>query len=178
MLRVTQVLRLAGLVDFSGIPPAVLEAARQRGTAVHQYIDGMLRGLLGPEDADSNLGPYLAAWEHAIAGLGLEIEAHEVEVQNISHGYCGRLDLLAKIGAEDWLLDVKTSREVHPSTALQTIAYALALSPPRRVKRGAIHLRGDGTWSLVPFANDRDDRYDWLACLRVAAWRVRHKMED
>src|SRR3990172_8033624 len=40
ILRVTQILRLAGLVDFSGIAPGVLEAARQRGTAVHSWIDG------------------------------------------------------------------------------------------------------------------------------------------
>ena len=172
MLRVTQILRLAGLVDFSGIDPAVLEAARRRGVAVHHWIDGTLRGLLDGESPESEIAPYIVAWEKASAELRLVVEAHEVNVEHAKYGYRGRLDLLTGVTGVPWLLDIKTSREVHPSTALQTMAYSMALGDRR--KRGALHLRRDGSWALVEFSTDREDEHAFLACLHVARFKLQH----
>ena len=57
---VTEVLSIAGLTDFSGVPPGVLEKARVRGTQVHEITEWIDDGLtigevfgLDEDDADA-----------------------------------------------------------------------------------------------------------------------------
>ena len=48
--RVTEVLRAVGLgPDFSAVPAATLEHARQRGTALHAAIEWHHEGTLDPD---------------------------------------------------------------------------------------------------------------------------------
>ena len=62
---------------------------------------------------------------------------------------------------------------------LQLAGYELALRPTlaaaeaARVKRAAVRLRPDGTYSLFHFG-ERRDHADFLACARLAHWKLEH----
>ena len=170
ILRVTQILRLAGLVDFSGIAPDVLEAARQRGTDVHSWIDGYHFGTQSAPEPE--IARYCEAYLDWTRCIGHTVLYVEKEVESAKYRYRGRLDLIATINGEQWVIDVKTTASVPQIAALQLAGYALCLDEPHR--RGVLHLRADG-WKLVEFP-EKSDVHDWLACVRIAHWKLRNGM--
>jgi hypothetical protein len=169
---VTECLRLAGLVDLDGIPVATLETARQRGKDVHAWIESSVLGLLDDVTPDPRIAGYVEAWEKFRVATGFASTDTELRVVHATYGYAGTIDLLGTIGGDAWLLDVKATAQVPPEAALQTAGYRMALGEPRR--RGVIHVRRDGGWSLVEHRNHREDEADFLAALRIAVWRLRH----
>ena len=170
ILRVTQILRLAGLVDFSGIAPDVLEAARQRGTDVHSWIDGYHFGM--QSEPEPEIAGYCEAYLRFLRECAMEIVGVEQVVESTTYRYRGRLDLRAVIEGKLWVLDVKATASVPQVAALQLAGYALCLNEPHR--RGVLHLRADG-WKLVEFP-EKSDVHDWLACVRIAHWKLRNGM--
>ena len=117
ILRVTQILRLAGLVDFSGIAPGVLEAARQRGTAVHSWIDGYHFGTQSAPEPE--IAGYCEAYLRFLRECAMEIVGVEQVVESTTYRYRGRLDIRAVIENKLWVLDVKTTASVPQVAALQ-----------------------------------------------------------
>ena len=181
LISVSEVLRMAGLVDFSSIPEATLETARQRGVDVHGFIEGLVTGMLDEDMApDPRIAPYVGAWHKFRLATGFLPSSSEVRVLNQTYGYAGTLDLLGEMGGSGWLLDIKATAAVPSEAACQTIAYRMALSDQEptesggKRKRGVIHLRRDGTWALVEHKNDREDQHNFLSALRVAQWRLAH----
>jgi hypothetical protein len=84
----------------------------------------------------------------------------ETVIGNRACRYCGTFDLVADMGGERWLLDLKTGRSgIFPETALQLAAYRRAefylgvggeevtLSDLGITRLGAVHIRADG-WEL------------------------------
>jgi hypothetical protein len=74
------VLRLAGLVDLSAIPPDILARAAAKGSAVHRYIEMMFDGG-GGLDADSvpvELRGFLASFWRFLDTTGFMVEGVEV----------------------------------------------------------------------------------------------------
>jgi hypothetical protein len=62
---VTQILQRAGAIDFSHIPPTILEAARERGTAVHKAVHYFNENDLDVDVfrvAFPDYWPYVSAW--------------------------------------------------------------------------------------------------------------------
>ena len=110
------------------------------------------------------------------------LDGHDVEpiltearLASRAHWYAGTADLIARMGGETWLLDLKTSNSIHGSYALQCAAYARAefhldadgqeapMPPIDRI--GAIHVQPDGC-RLVEFPSVN---HAWNAFLAVKA---------
>jgi hypothetical protein len=89
----------------------------------------------------------------------------EVVVYNCELGYAGTLDLVAEIGGEVWLLDVKTGKHVFSEVAYQLSAYRFAShyvdaqgeeQPMIKVDRCAVIHVTDKGWSVIPVQADND----------------------
>ena len=112
---------------LKGSPYSKRDDAGDRGTAVHNALEGAVLGKPLPEG--------LTEEEHAFASNAIafldkrnsKILASEMIVFNRSQGYCGTLDLW-DIDADGtpWILDYKTSTGVYPDHAVQQVAYQRA----------------------------------------------------
>lgn len=113
------------IAALSAVPNQVRNAAADRGTTIHALADAMARrGRVDdvPADLEDALRGY-AAW---IDEFDPRVMLSEAMVANREMWYAGRFDLVATIGADVWLLDIKTSSGVYGETALQLAAYARA----------------------------------------------------
>jgi len=168
---VTEVLRIAGLVDLSAIQRDVLETARQRGQSVHTWIDGMNRGLLDGTPQEEEIAGYVEGYRKFLVDARVTVEGSEVQVVSAVYGFAGRLDLLASLNGDPWLIDVKATAAVPKEACIQTAGYRIAHGEKR--KRGVLHLHRDGGFALVAHRNDREDEHDFLACLRLVYLKLR-----
>lgn len=189
LISVSEVLALAGLsADFSYVRADVLEHARERGSDVHAWVEGIAKGFIGDEQPDAELAPYVSAFRAFVREAPGTFIGSEVRVVSKVYGFAGTLDLLYALPpsshlAGAWLLDVKARESVGPEARLQTAGYGIGLreSPeaklePRRWRRGVLQLSREERWRLIPHANDREDEHDFLAALRVAQFRLRNNL--
>jgi hypothetical protein len=176
LVSVSEALKLAGLVDFSGVPRETLEYARQRGQDVHGWIEGIALGLIDDEEPDERIAPYVSAFKGFLAGTGFQVTDAELEVVSKVYRFAGRIDLVGTIGDALWVLDAKATAAVPPEAAIQTAGYGIALREMRntRYQRGVLHLTGEGRYHLVEHKRGREDEADFLACVRIAYWRMHH----
>jgi len=136
------------------------DAAARRGTEVHRLARRLIRGeeVTVPDELTGHVDAYLAFladWEPR----ELLVEA---PIANVTHGYCGTLDMVADlVDGQRWLVDLKTTRSgVYLESALQVTAYRNAEwyvdsnGEPQRMlavdRCGVVWLRGDRTYELVP----------------------------
>ena len=180
VVSVTEALAIAGLVDFSGVPVERLAEAAGRGRMAHGITALIDRGkpidwILFPE----GVTPYVGAYERFRAETGFAPILIEHPVVNRIYRYAGTLDRLGWLNGEVALVDLKCGAAVPRWTGLQLAGYELALPPTMTelltfpVKRFALRLKPDETYSLVPFRS-HSDRADFLAAVRVAHWQLQH----
>lgn len=175
---VTGILRASGIVDFSRIPASDLEAARYRGSIVHQAVHYY-------NEDDINLDAfraefpgfvgYLEGWFRFREQRRFRPVLNEHRVASIRHGVAGTLDTLGIIDDDHAaLLDYATGRPEDVAKNLQTAAYlGLAhewaeegpdpqlqkfLTDYPTIKRYAVALRRDGTFKLEPYKDPADFR--------------------
>lgn len=181
---VTRILLEQGLIRFNGVPAAILERARQRGSAVHRMIHFWNEGDLDEASVDPAYAPYLAAWQRCAAERDIRILLCEYRLASRVHTVAGTLDCLCLIDGEGWLLDYATGDPDHCAKHLQTAAYlGLALEwareDPRlagvvhgcsRWRRAAVRLCRDGSFRFREYLDAYDySRFQTLA----AAWHIR-----
>ena len=173
VVSVTEALGLAGVVDFSRVDPEVLEVARQRGQLLHQWLEMLTLGFITPADEpDPAVAPMVAAYLRFLEESRFEPAEGGTEqvVVNPAYRYAGTIDLRGRLNGRPAIIDYKGVARVGAATALQLAGYALALPEPHM--RFALHLRRDGSHRLIPYT-DRQDAHDFLACVRVASWKLR-----
>ena len=149
---------------FKAINPAVLQAAANRGTAVHEITEAMdldddYEELIAPD-----LVPYVDAYEaflldHEVDWLGIESQVHFFDQ------YAGIVDRFGYIDGELCVLDIKTVQsptvEQKVSVCCQLHAYEKAIKCCFEDVRGerfhhfALYLKKDGSYSLF--------NCDWFA---------------
>ena len=170
---VTQILKGAGLLDYSMYSGA--EYAAARGTAVHlacQYWD---EGDLDYDGLDPEIVPYVDAWIRYREDSDFVPCQLEQMVWCASPRYAGTLDRVGMVQGHQWLLDIKTGQP-HPATALQTAAYAEASGLLGLTKRGAVYLRNDGTYKLEVHNNHLKDWQNFAAVCAVYTWKQKHNI--
>lgn len=183
---VTGILQASGLIDFSGIPDPILEAARVRGTTVHQAIHFYNEGDLDLEqfriDFPGYVG-YLEGWQSFCAQRNFLPLLNEHRVASRRHQVAGTLDCLGLLDGQAVLLDFATGNPADVCKWLQTAAYELlarewASDDPALatffathafLKRYAVALRADGSFSIEAYTSPGDAR-EFLAL--VTAWQI------
>jgi hypothetical protein len=172
---VTQILKASGLIDFSGIPTGILNAALERGSRVHEAIHFFSEGDLDVDQFRADFPDYvgyLEGWLSFCDQRHFVPVLNEHRVASPRHLIAGTLDCLGLLDGQAVLLDFATGRPSDVAKDLQTAAYhalatewaaedpALAafLEAHPVVKRYAVALRKDGTFRLEGYTDPRDFR--------------------
>ncbi|MEO8070547.1 MAG: hypothetical protein ABI652_04035 [Acidobacteriota bacterium] len=176
LVSVTQVLGLTGLADFS--QPWFSDVVKDRGTALHRAIALDIEERLDEESIDDPqvLGG-LTGWRAFLAAAGAEVEQCERQLCDPEMGVAGRLDcivVMADAAGRRWRYIVDIKRSLYPCAAIQLAGYldmaAALYDGPVHLRRAALVLPGDGTYTFHPFT-DHTDRATWQAAVRVVNWR-------
>lgn len=189
----THVYRLGGVVvpsvtqllepirpDFAGIPPAVLEAKRELGTAVHLACELDDDDDLDEDSVPGAVAPYLAAWRRFKADTGAEVLANERKLVHTSLHYAGTLDRLVRVRAGDvYLIDLKTSISMSAHFGVQLAGYQLLLEVSDdladvKLARKGLQLKNDGTYRLAAYSNPNDTAA-FRALLSIHHWKESNK---
>lgn len=162
------------------------DAAARRGTEVHRLGERAIAGedvaAETPEELRGHVEQYIAFLD----AFNVQPILVEAVVAHRQLWYCGTLDLVADLGPDRWLLDIKTGRSgIFGETALQLCAYQRAevyvdgqgaehdMAELDIGRVGAVHVRADG-YDLYPLETGDDV---WLAW-RHLLWVTRHAGED
>jgi hypothetical protein len=182
---VTQLLDDAGLTpDYSVVPPAVLQHARERGIHIDACCD-----LLDADDLDwrsvhPEAVPYVEAWLAFREYEGFTPLASQVPLYHPVYGYAGTADVVGVLpGARPAIVERKATSKMAATYALQTAGYGqegmwyappgggvLAPVPWQRPMRLGVQLRRDGTYRLVPY-DDPEDLAAFLGVVALGRWR-------
>lgn len=175
---VTGILQASGLIDFSGIPTGILDAAKERGTIVHEALALANEGDLDADQFAADFPDYvgyLDGWRAFCAQRRFTAIVSECRIASRSHQIAGTLDVLGELDGTAVLLDFATGDPRDVSKDYQTAAYlALALewsnepdADPRLdeffrrhplVRRYAVALTKDGKFALHPYSDPGDFR--------------------
>lgn len=151
-------------------------AAMARGTLIHEMAEHLAHDheFVPPEEIDGPVRAY-ARW---LDDWDVHPTHVEATIVNRTRRYAGTLDLLATIGGQLWLLDVKTGKGLFGDSALQLAAYrfaehilvAGAEEPMPMIDRvGIVHV-GPDTAELVPVEADLEAFRTFLYVAQVAAF--------
>lgn len=167
---VTSVLQAAGMLNFGNAGEDRLEWARERGRKVHRLCELDAKNDLDEDSVDESFAGYLEADRRFRRETGFVCLYSELRVFHESLGYAGTLDDFGRLGKEDVLLDRKTGKPQR-ATGPQTAAYLAALMEGKhKVKRYALHLNADGTYTLHPLRSHTDFAV-FCAALTIYNWK-------
>lgn len=129
---VTTILRAVGLIDFSRVPTATLDAAMQRGRCVHEAIDADMRGDLWPSDVSEDEAGRIHAARAWLKDSGFQPTIAEARLYHPTYQYAGTCDLAGFLHGTPTVVDWKTGRASDAVADLQLAAYAACLreTPP------------------------------------------------
>jgi len=179
---VTQVLHAAGLsADYATVAPEVLDRKRVIGEYVHKATQYLDEGCLDLGTIDSEIQPYLAAYQRFLDESGFRPRLVEQRlVGNINGMLCGgTVDREGTMAGKLWIIDLKCIERLYPSFALQTAGYELLLLkpvvPPFRYTRAVLQLKSNGSYKLTTY-DDPADFDVFLAALAVTVWKINRGM--
>lgn len=169
---------LEPLVDYSRIPAAIMEKARQRGDYVHKACELYLWDMLEEDAIEPEYEPYIDAFKLFLSETGFVADLIEHRVYHPRLRYAGTLDLggtLPPLGRRKRpiraLIDLKTTFKLMASVGPQTAAYVDAhnssVSAAERFEaRYGLQLKGDGSYKLLPM-KEPSDMNVFLSCLNI-----------
>ena len=145
---------------LKGSPYRQREKAADLGSLVHARIESLILGTPEPPAPPVALG-FLDAFDRFVLDWAPAFEAAEFTVYSRSEHYAGTADWLARIPGLGMVLgDQKTGKAIYPEVSLQLAAYRYAefiglpdgteAPMPTVDACAALHLRSDGTYSLIP----------------------------
>lgn len=121
------------LKDVGHNADLIMRKAAEEGTAVHNAVEALIKGEeITWMDDFGNAKYNLTVWQMILKAAEFfklhnpEVIAAEEFTFSDQHEYAGTADLIVKMDGEIWLLDVKTSNNLHRSYDLQLAAYAKA----------------------------------------------------
>ncbi|NID15006.1 hypothetical protein [Luteibacter yeojuensis] len=174
--NVTKILSRLTAEEYRGVDRETMERAALLGKAVHKVIELDLRDTLDTDSLSEGLLPYYGAWLNFLNTSGFKALLSEQRVYSERYGYAGTLDLFGRLNNRLAVIDAKRTAAVPRTAGPQTAAYEAALRESRPdltgalpIDRFALHLRADGTWRLVPFA-ERSDLRVFLAQITTLQW--------
>lgn len=157
------------------IPWQKRDEAALKGTDIHAVADRIVNGE--QVDVPADYAGHVQHYADFLDTFGVVPVLTERSCANRKHWYAGRFDLIADIGQERWMLDVKTGSGVYSDAALQIDAYRNAEfyvdeddpdtehpMPEGITRIGVLHVTADGT-SLYPMRSDGEPYTDFLHAL-------------
>lgn len=166
------------LIDFTGIPRSILEAAKERGQFVHKACEMYLWGTLDENSVPEEFIPYLNAFKLFLNQTDFQTEIIEQRVYHKKLLYAGTIDmggvfpaLGRRVKPHRALIDIKTTFKLMRVVGPQTFAYsdAWASMNPKELhfdERYGLQLKADGTYKLERMTAPAD-RNTFLSCLNI-----------
>ncbi len=177
---VTEVLKIAGMTNFDGIPAANLLAARERVVAVHTWTEAIDLGTIGPSDLPlEDIEKYVFAWISFKRESGFTPTLIECPVVNEELRYAGTLDRRGEMNGKVWTIDIKCTYAATPVTGIQTCAYDECFHPRGNI--GSVLLKKDGSYRFSAYKNRDYLSAVWHGCLEVAHFLLNNglaKLDD
>ena len=178
--RVSEILAAAGLgFDPTGIPPARLEYAQLRGTALHRAIQYHHEGVLDEATLHPDIRPGFEAYQRFLKDTGHEPLVSELELVHPSYGFIGHPDRVGWLNGKRVLLDWKytDSFQFWP-VAFQLAAYRILWNSnyPEQIVTGTFALQfspSTGKYTLRVVEAEKYEQ-DFLGALLV--WRAQQRM--
>lgn len=173
---VTQILKDAGVFDYSHIDPQILERKRRIGSNIHRWTAKYDReGLLDQSKlAEDEIG-YFQGWlrfrKESKFLLDDIAQPTLSNIMGIELG--GRPDRTGYLGSMQYVLDIKTCTARHPGWALQLALYEMLLTRiPRcgRMGRMAVQLFPDGKYEIFCMETPSDAGAA-ISALMLSAWK-------
>jgi hypothetical protein len=153
-------------MDFSGIPDNVLNHASERGTFVHDVcLNYHALGIPYMGEIPDDCVGFIESFRKWFDRIVPEVLAVEERLFDDVNGYSGQLDLLAGVGNEIWLIDIKTPAIKSKQWRVQLAAYdklcqdCLNIHPTRV---GSLRLNRDG----------KTPKMDWYEGSRIQDFNV------
>lgn len=179
---VTAILQPAYSDVFRKIDPDVLAEKQLLGTYVHLACELEDRGTLIESTVDAVVYPYLDAWRRFKIECRPTILLNEQRLFHPKWRYAGTLDRLLEFAGAKWLVDLKTAVAFYPPVAMQLAAYVELVKSNypehQALKRGALKLKSDGSYSFNPYPAASNDWPAFIGLLNYHHWRVSHGIED
>lgn len=164
MKSVTKILSRLFPIDKS-IPEYILEAARLRGVAVHEWIEQYNKFLMGEREDEPVIGleylVYADNYKKWISDYNIKPIFTELKLADEENQYNGVIDMICSINERIYVVDFKCTNTINkPYVELQTSAYKhLALVNEkikvRNSKTAVLHITKTGY-------NFAETKYEWL----------------
>lgn len=180
---VTQTLKVGGVIDYSMVPPAILENARRRGTNVHRWTcEYDKHGSIDETWLQEDEVPYFEAWMKFRSESKFVITNIEEPMLRTIAGMevGGTPDRVGFLGRNKFVLDIKCCRARHAGWALQVGAYEMMLTGRPRVGhmgRMIVQLFPTGKYNSFSF-DDPTDASGAIAALTLATTQDRFEADD
>lgn len=114
--------------NYAGVPPDVMEQARDLGEAAHIATELDDTNDLVEESVHPLVQPSLDAWRQFRRDTGFEPELVEQRIESLKHWFAGRLDRVGKFAtAARGVVEIKRTAKLMPANGPQTAAQKLAL---------------------------------------------------
>ena len=193
-LATSDVISLAGLSDYDGVPLANLERARWRGTQLHKAIHYYEEGDLDLEDVDGEIKPcfenYLR-WKEKTGFTPIPPFEKALVYEHLDIHIGCHIDLRGYIpGHGLFVLDAKTSypnsgqakKQTHLRWRMQLQSYkeateydeefwaAVPESMMGSLNKAILHLHPKASQVFIPF--ESDDAAGWDAAVTLASLKI------
>lgn len=168
---VSAILQPLTAMAYGGIDAQVLLTAARLGTAVHACTEYLDEGELDEATVDPEWAPYLDAYKAWKAAIRPEILGIELRLACSKFG--GTIDRIVKIDGQLWIVDLKTTSQIHKHVGVQLAAYAALAEKHLRTtgfRRAALQLRPDGTFKVREFSSITDETC-FNALLGIHYWQ-------
>lgn len=99
-------------------------SAKSRGTTVHSIVEAYKQTGAVLDGIPEEFQGYATAFYKFIKEMKPEIMEQEKTVFDLDNLVAGTLDMYAKIGESNYVLDIKTGKDIYPEVDLQLSAYA------------------------------------------------------
>lgn len=172
---VTQILKIAGLIDYSMIPADVLQVAAARGTAVHKACE-----LYDQEDLDESsltdeIRAYLDSYKLWLQHTGFQPALIESRVWHPQYQYAGTLDRTGVFpDGRLAVVDFKTGIKL-PGHEIQLAAYAMTQVAAWKMDRITLYLQYDGSLPKADhhYSDTLDEHFSvFLSALTTTNWKL------
>lgn len=146
---VTEIAEPISFKRLDALQKSVLEKARNRGTAVHEYCEEFaLVGEIEEDTIESEYLPYVAYFIEWWRTYRPKVLFTEKRLFCAELGYCGTLDLLCEIDGEIVLIDYKATSAIDKkSLGVQLYGYKQLIEKCLGIKVDrfmVLHLKKDG----------------------------------
>lgn len=178
--RVSQILEVAGLgFDPAGIPPARLEYAQLRGTAVHRAIEYHHAGVLDESTLHPDVRPAFEGYLRFLEDTHHEPLLSELELVHPTYGFMGHPDRVGWLYGKRVILDWKVTDSFNFwPVAFQLAAYRLLWEAnyPEQLVQATFALQlspSTGKYQLRPV---EAEKYSQTFLAALVVYRARQQM--